>query len=76
MTVPEEEKEERRGNSKGKKPHHIACVVRELEGLHSSLDIPEKTGHISGAGQNLAIAQEAAAGQVPRVRAQLPRNPD
>ena len=60
---------------KGFLPHHITSVVRELESLHASLNVPEETGHISGAGKNLAVAEEAAAGEIAGVRAQLPGNP-
>ena len=53
------------------KPHDVASMITEFYDSHTSLDVPQHTGHISGASHNLAIVQEAAAAEVSGVCAKL-----
>ena len=52
-------------------PHNVSRMVAELHDAYTGLDIPQHTGHISGASHNLAIVQEAAAAEVSGVCAKL-----
>jgi len=52
-------------------PHDIASVVSELGGLHASLDIPEQASHVTGRGEDLTVAKEAAAREVASVCREL-----
>lgn len=53
--------------------HDVTRVARELTALLTGLDVPEGASHITRAGQDLVVIQEAAAGQVARVSWQLTR---
>jgi len=57
------------------RPHNITRVIRELEGLHAGLNVPEEAGHVARAGDDLTVGEEAAAGKVAGVGAELPRDP-
>lgn len=46
-------------------------MVVELHGPRAVLDIPKHTCHVAGRRDDLAVIYEAAAAQVPRVRAEL-----
>ena len=52
-------------------PHHVASVVAELHDTDTRFDIPEHAGHVTGAGDDLAVAEETAAAEVARMSAQL-----
>lgn len=54
--------------------HHITQVVGELGDLGSRLDIPQHTGHVAGGGDDAAVIEEAAAGEVARVAGELARD--
>ena len=53
-------------------PHHITSVIVELDYPNAGLDIPQHAGHVARTGDNLAIVEEAAAAEVPRMGAKLP----
>ena len=46
-------------------------MVAELHDTDTSLDIPKHAGHVTGAGDDLAVAEETAATEVARMGAQL-----
>jgi hypothetical protein len=62
--------------SSSSSPHDIPRVVVELDDPDSSIDVPEHARHVPRARQDLPVVQEAAAREVARVRAQLPRDLD
>jgi len=51
--------------------HDVSVVVGELSDLLAGLDVPEDARHVARGSEDLAVAQETAAGNVPRVRVQL-----
>lgn len=55
-----------------------ACghLVMRAPEIASSRLVEDSPGHVSGAGQDLVVVQEAAARQVARVAGQLPGNSD
>ena len=56
--------------------HHVAAVVLELGDLGAGLDIPEDAGHITGAGEDLLVAEEADAADVAGVGDELAAHAD
>lgn len=54
--------------------HDIAQVIRELGHLGPGFNIPQHAGHVAGRGQDAAVIDEAAAGQVAGVTRQLSRH--
>ena len=52
-------------------PHHITSVVTELHNAHTSLNIPQHTGHVTRGRHDLAVVEEAAAAEVTRVSAEF-----
>lgn len=55
--------------------HDIAKVVGELGDLLASLNVPLHAGHVTGGGEDAAIVDESAAGQVTGVAGQFPGHP-
>lgn len=54
--------------------HHIPQVVGKLGDLGPGLDIPQHAGHVAGGGDNTAVIDEAAAGEITRVAGELTRD--
>ena len=54
--------------------HYITEVVGKLGDLGSGLDIPQHTGHVAGRGDDTAVIEETAAGEVARVAGELARD--
>lgn len=52
--------------------HDVAEMVGELVNLLARLNIPLHAGHVTGRGQDAAVVDEAAAGQVAGVTGELP----
>jgi hypothetical protein len=46
-------------------------VITELDDSHTSFNIPKHTSHVTGASDDLSVADEATATEITRVSAQL-----
>ncbi|KAG5457694.1 MAG: hypothetical protein BJ554DRAFT_2229 [Olpidium bornovanus] len=53
-------------------PHHVTGVIGEFESLHSRVDVPQHATHVSRGSKDLPVGNEPAAGEVTRVRIELP----
>jgi hypothetical protein len=57
-------------------PHDITSVVTEFHIARTSLDVPQHAGHITRAGDNLAVIDKPTAAEITRMCAQFASAPD
>lgn len=67
-------RDERAKVGRERQRHHVAGVAEEGRRLLAGLDVPERAAHITRAGDDLIIVDEAAAGEVAGVAGQLARH--
>lgn len=57
-------------------PHDVSSMVVELHATRAGFDVPEKTSHVPGGGDDLSIVEEATAGEISGVSCKLSRDLD